>query len=272
MVDSEALVPRKTKTPMKMARNRATSSPNKTIMGLTDMSEDSDLVLSNIEVLDADKENFISGAGLTFLEPPRSVNPRLRSVVESASPDLNRHSPPSLPQYDSPASSSTVRREECPPDSPTIEEMERTLGINPLSPGLMFCNDNITTEPQTVLKKSRKSSRRTTMCASELNETLREIQNVASSNRRRSVRVRAAAQGKYYGSPSQQEQENGDNQQEGGLEQQEENQFKHSLLLGERKMEPAKQERHNRTILDFLNIGNVKHLGVGFFYDLLPTY
>ena len=107
----------------------------------------------------AGKENFISGAGLSFPEPPRSVNPRLRSVVESASPDLNRHSPPSLPQYDSPASSSTVRREEGLSDSPTIEEMERTLGINPYSPGLMFCSDNVQ-EPATVLKKSRKSSRR----------------------------------------------------------------------------------------------------------------
>lgn len=98
------------------------------------------------------------------------------------------------------------------------------------------------------------------MCASELNETLREIQNIASSNKRRSIRVRAAAQGKYYGSPSQQEQENRDNNQ--GLEEEETAQFKHPLLIGEKKMEPVKQERHNRTILDFINIGNVKHLGV----------
>ena len=127
------------KTPLKLARNRATSSPNKTIMGLADMSEDSDIVPGNIEVLEGDKENFISGAGLTFPEPPRSVNPRHRSVVESASPELPRVSPPSLPLYDSPASSSTVTRDQVMEVmSPTIEEMERTLGINPNSPGLMF--------------------------------------------------------------------------------------------------------------------------------------
>jgi len=54
--------------------------------------------------------------------------------------------------------------------------MERTLGINPDSPSLMF---NFGSSAQTgTVKKSRRSSRRTTMMASELNETLREIQNI----------------------------------------------------------------------------------------------
>ena len=82
---------------------------------------------------------------------------------------------------------------------PTIEEMERTLGINLDSPTLMFTVNKA--QPGTEPKKSRKSSRRTTMMSSELNETLREIQNVADNSRRRSIRV--AAQGKFYGSPSQ---------------------------------------------------------------------
>ena len=90
------------------------------------------------------------------------------------------------------------------------------------------------------------------MMSSELNETLREIQNVADSSRRRSIRV--AAQGKFYGSPSQisLEKENS-NETKGNL---------HPLLGTEKKMNPAKQQKHNRTILDFINCGNVKQLGV----------
>merc|ERR1712155_134272 len=128
--------------------------------------------------------------------------------------------------------------------------MERTLGINLDSPTLMFTVNKA--QPGTEAKKSRKSSRRTTMMSSELNETLREIQNVADSSRRRSIRV--AAQGKFYGSPSQ-------------ISLDKENSYEteenlHPLLGTEKKMDPAKQQKHNRTILDFINCGNVKQLGV----------
>ena len=245
------------KTSLKMAKSRATSSPNKTTFALADMSEESDLAPSNIEVTGADKENFISGVGVSFPQPPRSVNPRLRAVMESASPDLNRHEPV-LFHYDSPPSSSQAGRN---PKSPTIEEMERTLGINPDSPSLMF---SVNKAPAvdldgTVLRKSRKSSRRTTMMASELNETLKEIQNIASSNRRRSVRV--AAQGKYYGSPSQLSKEN-ETQEEASEDASDGSQFNHPLLNNPKKMDPVKQQKHNEVILNFINIGNVKLLGV----------
>ena len=257
LLKSKALpkTPQIVKTPVRRAKSRATSSPNMTIMTVRDMSEESDLGLGHIEVtgLDApdqtDKENFISGVGVSFPQPPRSVNPRVRAVMASASPDLNH---PALPHYDSPPSSSRVGTLALSPApaSPTIEEMERTLGINLDSPTLMFTVNKA--QPGTEAKKSRKSSRRTTMMSSELNETLREIQNVADSSRRRSIRV--AAQGKFYGSPSQisLEKENS-NETEENL---------HPLLGTEKKMNPAKQQKHNRTILDFINCGNVKQLGV----------
>eukprot|EP00088_Acartia_fossae_P038379 TRINITY_DN39768_c0_g1_i1.p1 TRINITY_DN39768_c0_g1~~TRINITY_DN39768_c0_g1_i1.p1 ORF type:complete len:188 (-),score=45.40 TRINITY_DN39768_c0_g1_i1:32-571(-) len=125
--------------------------------------------------------------------------------------------------------------------------MERTLGINPNSPSLLFA---VSTEPSTV-KKAPRSSRRTTMMSSELNETLREIQNIASTNRRRSVRV--AARGKYYGDGSpRKDDENKDAESPV---------FRHPLLENEKQLDLQKQRKHNQTILDFINIGNVKLIG-----------
>ena len=250
------------KTPQitKRSRSRATSSPNKTIMTLQDMVEETDLLPSHIEVTGAEKENFISGLGMSFPHPPRSVNPRFRAVMESASPELVRNPEPLLPLYESPASSSSSGRVEDSqaPTSPTIEEMERTLGINPNSPSLMFSVQP--PDPNgTVMKKSRKSSRRTTLMGSDLNETLKEIQNFANSNRRRSVRT--AAKGIFYGSPSQMR---SDKENPGGPESEEKESphLRHPLLENERKMDPAKQIKHNQTILDFVNVGNTKQLGV----------
>ena len=221
------------------------------------MIEETDLLPSNIKVTGADRENIISGLGMSFPHPPRSVNPKYRAVVESASPELVRKPDPLLPPYDSPASSSAMVRA---PASPTIEEMERTLGINPDSPSLMFTVQP--PQPGTV-KKSRKSSRRTTLIGSDLNETLKEIQNFANSNRRRSVRK--AAQRIFYGSPSKMtnDKENPEPECSEGSPQ-----FRHPLLDNEKKMHPTKQIKHNQTILGFINIGNTKQLGVS---NLLST-
>ena len=229
-------------------KSRATSSPNKTNLLPFDMEEEEDIVKDNIEVTVAadEQEDIISGVGLSFPQLPRSVNPRHRAVMESASPSLPSSNPP-LFQYDSPPSSSRQRSQ-----SPTIEEMERNLGINPDSPSLMF---NVTQQTGTVVKKSRKSSRRTTLVGTDLNETLKEIQNFTNSNRRRSVRT--ATKGIFYGSPSQRPErldENG--------EQEETQEPRHPLLGLARKMDPARQLQHNQTILDFINIATVKHLGV----------
>ena len=248
------------KTPQitKRSRSRATSSPNKTIMTVQDMIEETDLLPSNIEVTGADRENIISGLGMSFPHPPRSVNPHFRAVVESASPELVGKPDPLLPPYDSPASSSAMVRA---PASPTIEEMERTLGINPDSPSLMFTVQP--PQPGTV-KKSRKSSRRTTLIGSDLNETLKEIQNFANSNRRRSVRK--AAQRIFYGSPSKMtnDKENPEPECSEGSPQ-----FRHPLLDNEKKMHPTKQIKHNQTILDFINVGNTKQLGVSSLFSTL---
>ena len=233
--------------PRKSVKSRATSSPNKTNLMLQDMDEDSDIVRDNIESTVVDeREDVISGLGLCFPQLPRNVNPRHRAVMESASPKFKSSDQP-LFNYDSPPSSSQRDRSL----SPTIEEMERNLGINPDSPSLMF---NVTCQqPGTVVKKARKSSRRTTLVGADLNLALKEIQNFSSSTRRRSVR--AASKGVFYGSPS----------QKPDLEQAENphgSKSIHPLLDQEKKMDPEKQERHNRTILDFINIGNVKLLAV----------
>ena len=80
-------------------------------------------------------------------------------------------------------------------------------------------------------------------------------QNFTNSNRRRSVRT--ATKGIFYGSPSQRPEgldENG--------RQEEVQEPRHPLLGLARKMDPARQRKHNQTILDLINIGSVKHLGV----------
>ena len=248
-IKSEMINPQiSSRKPKKKLSSRATSSPNKTNLFLLDMDEDSDIVRDNIEVTGvAEEENIISGVGLSFPKLPRSVNPRHRAVMESASPTLSSNDPP-LFQYDSPPSSSRRRSQ-----SPTIEEMERNLGINPDSPSLLF---NVTQQAGTVVKKSRKSSRRTTLVGTDLNETLKEIQNFTSSNRRRSLR--AATKGIFYGSPSQKQEKLDDEEEKQEVGQE----VRHPLLVQERRMDPARQERHNRTILDLINIGTVKHLGV----------
>lgn len=249
------------KTPRitKRSKSRATSSPNKTIMTVQDMVEETDPLPSHIEVTETEGDNIISGLGMTFPQPPRSVNPRFRAVMESASPEFSKNPQPLLPHYESPASSSTAGTVEDSqgraPASPTIEEMERTLGINPNSPSLMFSVQP--SEPGTVMKKSRKSSRRTTLMGSDLSETLKEIQNFSNSNRRRSVRT--AAKGIYYGSPSQ---IRSDKENPEGSEQKESPHLRHPLLDNEKKMDPAKQIKHNQTILDFVNVANTKQLGV----------
>merc|ERR1719154_91374 len=88
------------KTPKitKRSKSRATSSPNKTIMTLQDMDEETDTLPSHIEVTEIEGDNIISGLGMTFPHPPRSVNPRFRAVVESASPEFSRTPQPLLPQ------------------------------------------------------------------------------------------------------------------------------------------------------------------------------
>eukprot|EP00092_Neocalanus_flemingeri_P067298 GFUD01082120.1.p1 GENE.GFUD01082120.1~~GFUD01082120.1.p1 ORF type:complete len:346 (+),score=117.83 GFUD01082120.1:38-1039(+) len=174
-----------TRTPIK---SRATSSPNKMLASTMtyplDMSEDTSVV---INLPSPKHEDIISGAGITFPLQGRP-DPRLRAVINYASPDLS--SRPSLPAYDSPPTTQTRHAT----NSPTIEEMERTLGINPDSPStVMFTSSGLPSNTN----KPKRSSRRKTMMASELNETfaLRDIQNMdMATASRRSQRV--AAQGK----------------------------------------------------------------------------
>ena len=239
-----------TKTPVKKAKSRATSSPNcelaRTKNSPQDMSEDSDLASTTIVVTNLhspSSEDIISGAGITlpFLEMP---NPRIRAVINSASPDLSRRPSIYTPVYESPPSTQTRHSN----TSPTIEEMERTLGINPDSPGTIMFTAPAPTATTAMSCKPKRSTRRTTMMSSELNLTLREIQNTEACMRRRSVRV--AAQGKYSGSPTKEEASN-----------------KHILMETDnwKKVDPKRQARHNNTILDIMNTGNSKLLAVRLF-------
>eukprot|EP00092_Neocalanus_flemingeri_P041698 GFUD01045417.1.p1 GENE.GFUD01045417.1~~GFUD01045417.1.p1 ORF type:complete len:841 (+),score=290.25 GFUD01045417.1:73-2595(+) len=224
-----------TRTPLKTPiKSRATSSPNKmlasTMTSPLDMSEDT-IVVTNLP--SPKHEDIISGAGITFPLQGRP-DPRLRAVINSASPDLSLR--PSLPAYDSPPTTQTRHAT----NSPTIEEMERTLGINPDSPStLMFTSSGL--PPNT--NKPKRSSRRKTMMASELNETfaLRDIQNMdMATASRRSQRV--AAQGKEVLSAD----------------------TKHPLL---ETSNWRVVEGHNSRVLGIVNTGNTKLLaglpGVG---------
>jgi len=223
-------------TPVKMAKSRATSSPNRTMMSPKDMSEDSTLASTTIVVTNIPSptsENIISGAGVTF-HLHELANPRLAAVINSASPNLSSRPSPFIPTYDSPPSTQTKHATH----SPTIEEMERTLGINPDSPSTVM----FTSSKASNTNKPKRSSRRTTMMSSELSHTLREIQNMTTNtNRRRSVRV--AAKGRFYGSPTNMD-------------------MKHPLLETSnwREVNPVMQSKHNKTILDVINMGNTRLL------------
>ena len=84
------------------------------------------------------------------------------------------------------------------------------LGINPDSPlggGLLFCGPQQPPVPAGERKKSRRSTRRTSVFGSELEQSLQFIRNTAAVKNLRARRMsdrpqRAAAQGIFYGSPS----------------------------------------------------------------------
>ena len=203
-------------TPQRKNRTRMTSSPvmsaAETINTVKNLSADggsfhnpTNKVQSRDQTRDVSlspSETIISGTGAT-LPLSELTNRRLQSVVLSASPELGRRKgssafSPSLPVYDSPPSTAPERSK---PPSPTIEEMERALGINPDSPGLLF------TAPANPGKKTSRSSRarssrRTTMMGGELEATLQFIREKSSSRRVSGRPVRAAAKGIFYGSPN----------------------------------------------------------------------
>jgi len=170
----------------------------------------------------------------------------------------------SLPVYDSPPSTAPAPHLQmalAAPASPTVEEMERTLGIvnSPTDEGnFLFCaapRPSVVPGAARAASKVRRSSRRTTMLHHELNDTLREIRS-STINRRQSVRlaerpVREATRDKYYGSPE--KDEGGHNLMQG--------EFRHPLEVKENwNVDPNKQRKHNENILNLLNSANMKVL------------
>ena len=235
-----------TKTPVKLAKSRMTSSPNRALADLLNSSKDAtedsdanDTTVISTSLSSPSRENIVLGAGITF--PANRSIQKTRSVVESASPDLASRKISALP-------ASTQKNHVS--KSPTIEEMERTLGINPDSPSTIMFTTTTTSKDRTSISKPRRTTRRTTMLAAELNQTLREIQN-DPAGRRRSMRV--AAQGKYYGSPSTKV-----------VDENEAPKGSHPLLETSNwtKVDPTRQAKHNRTLLDVINTGNTRLLAV----------
>jgi len=234
-VKKSAMTPKKpAMTPVKKAKSRMTSSPNRELARLAlEESSEAEEISTNATVLEkptaAEDDDVISGIGL-----PMSVvsHPRVSDIQKSVA----------IPSYDSPPSSSKKGSA----NSPTIEEMERSLGINPDSPGEILFSKPVA--PSKAPLKPRRTTRRTTMMEGELNATLREIRNVSMmrndspKDRRRSVRV--AAQGKFYGSPSNMPVEGG---------------FRHPLQTNE-NWKVLNVQKHRTNLLNILNSGNMKIL------------
>jgi len=247
------------------ARPRMTSSPvrlaSKTITDVEDISEDNSLETNPRIIVNSHpspSETIISGTGVSL---PLSdlTNKRLQSVIQSGSPVFNKNPAaehcPSIPVYDSPPSTANPKpgsSTNCAASSPTLAEMERALGIDSGSPGMMFCAPT-SSKPKEKRDRAR-SSRRTTMMGRELETTLQFIRESTASNRRLSERpLRAAAQGVFYGSPRR-ENARQDNVTQGAEA------CKHPLMNENNKIDPDRQRDHNRSILTLLNTGNLKLL------------
>merc|ERR1719180_596538 len=239
-----------------------------------------------------EEEDIISGNTMNLAPSLTPRHKRLQQVA-SASPDLSSRSKsspgvplrdlssksksspgvPLIPIYSSPASSSskpaaspasvipTVSPSSNPLSySPSVEEMERMLGINADSPGAQDCFDMTTTASNsTTVKKPavKKSIRRTTMITSEifdgvtLADRRKDQQSLAmgNPNRRRSSRVERV----YYGSPS--------NIGKSRDQEKEASQFKHPLMVKENwKVLAGRQKTHNNNILTLLNTANAAML------------
>jgi len=161
--------------------------------------------------------------------------------------------------------------------SPTIEEMQKSLGISEdddLLGGLLFCDPSSTSGNQQLPDKkksrtSRRSARRTSMMGAELEASLkfirddtREMSELSASSRP----VRAAARGVFYGSPTQKKDKSN---QENAVKSNTEDQhplltaLAHPLLgagSDEHSVAPERQQAHNDSILTLLNTGNLKLL------------
>jgi len=257
--------------PRRVHKPRMTSSPvwstSKTIVDAitTDQS-----TAANVDAKSSPgspSEKVISGT-LTNFEQSNMTKRRLQSVIASASPQLGKASSSTstveneaIPVYDSPASTA------CPvkiTHSPTIEEMERSLGICPDSPLAPFC---VPRPVQTAAaggggsrkpsrQSCRRSTRRTTMMGEELAKSLqliRDASGVNGANRRRSGRpIRAASKDIFYGSPKVQLQDT--KKVDKDLPE-----VSHPLLNGDLETVKADmQKEHNKSILTLLNTGNLK--------------
>jgi len=135
-----------------------------------------------------------------------------------------------------------------PSSSPSVEEMERMLGIDTNSPGAMEMFNTTAASSMGANKNlPKKSIRRTTMLSSEIRDTLKDVRNLAvhDPDRRRSSRLDGRTVN--YGSPS------GPGKKEDG--------FKHPLAVKENwKVAEGRQKIHNQNVLTIINTANASML------------
>ena len=194
---------KKAESPKRNCRPRMTSSPVRSTRksprnrGFIQESQTANsspaLSTGQQEVSPSSTESLISGA-VSRVPLQQVTNTRLQAVRDSTSPVLGGKLPRNSPNA---AAASAL------PRSPTIEEMERCLGIGPESPGDIFsvASDQSAAAPRPA-RQSRRSARRTSMGGSELETTLQFIRESAASRRLSGRPTRAATLGLYYGSPN----------------------------------------------------------------------
>ena len=180
-------------TPRRPHKPRMTSSPLRSTVPENQPLFHANSADSTEEGL-SPSETIISGSDKEL--PLREItNYRRQSVIDSGSPVFSKkRSSVNIPVYDSPASTATL------PGSPTMEEMERSLGIGPESPCALFCAPTITAPRRERQESRARTSRRTTMLGSEIETSLRSLREKSFSRRESARPVRAAALGVFYGS------------------------------------------------------------------------
>ena len=203
------------------------------------------------------------------LAPSNSYNDAAEPLTEitNNTNKINEEVIPEIPVYDSPASTAPPPPPATHKRSPTIEELEQSLGIGPESPNdFLFCGPPVDGSRrggggEKKRRESRRSSRRTSMIGSELEASLQFIREANAAKRRVSERpTRAAAQGVFYGSPSSKRKAE-DTSDKGANHDNIPTAVSHPLLSQNTfAVDPGRQQAHNQSILTLLNTGSLKLL------------
>merc|ERR550539_275811 len=143
------------------------------------------------------------------------------------------------PRRSSPKSCMSVKVPEATKKSPTLIEMERTLGINSTSPGFLgIFNLPYQTKFQTR-SRSKRTSKRKTMMTEDFQKSLsNSSRNINNEEQRATRRSRRLIIKSIQRSPT-------------------ESQYEHPVLE-KQNWKVTKQKEHNLFVLNFLNTANLK--------------